>query len=164
MPVSLQIQSRRRALGRNADELLGFARRARTAVGLSGTVSIVVESNERMQAMNRHFRQKDKSTDVLSFPAAPAVQQLHAGDIAISADIAIANAQSFGHSPADEIKVLILHGMLHLAGHDHETDTGKMARLEQRLRAQLRLPASLTERAAKARPQTKRVSRRKTAR
>jgi probable rRNA maturation factor len=170
MPISLQIQSRRE-LSNKADELLRFAQRARTAVRLRGTVSILIESNERMQALNRHFRQKDKPTDVLSFSAAPAVQRIHAGDIAISADIATANARSLGHSVADEIKILILHGMLHLAGHDHENDSGHMARLEKRLRAQLMLPSSLTERALTERTsvgkplvKTKRVSRRKPAR
>src|SRR5213076_2795227 len=84
---------------------------------------------------------------VLSFPAAPQIQSVHAGDIAISADIAAVNARTFRHSTAEEIKVLILHGMLHLAGYDHESDSGQMARLERRLRAQLHLPGSLTERA-----------------
>src|SRR5215472_18222425 len=101
MPVSLQIQCRRRELGTSADDLLRFARRARSAAGLRGTVSILVESSERMQALNRCFRGKDKATDVLSFPAALDVQSVHAGDIAISADIASVNARSFGHSAAD---------------------------------------------------------------
>lgn len=147
MPVSLQIQSRRRELGKSADDLLRFAKRARLAAGLKGTVSILVESSERLQAMNRYFRHKDKPTDVLSFPAATAVQSVHAGDIAISADIAAANARALGHETREELKVLILHGMLHLAGHDHETDSGAMAKLERKLRAELRLPDSLTERA-----------------
>lgn len=166
MAVSLQIQSSRAGLKKNAEELLRFSRRARTAAGLCGTVSILVETNERMQAMNRHFRQKDSPTDVLSFPAAPAVRALHAGDIAISADLAIANARALGHSPADEIKILILHGMLHLAGRDHENDSGQMARLERRLRARLGLPGSLTERvvAVPAPPAAKRTLRRKPAR
>jgi probable rRNA maturation factor len=147
MPVALQIQTRRRELNPSSDDILRFARRARTAAGLKGTISIIIESNDHMQAMNRHFRGKNKPTDVLSFPAPSAVHACHAGDIAISADIAAANARSLGHSFADEIKVLILHGMIHLAGHDHEGDSGQMARLERRLRAQLRLPDSLTERA-----------------
>src|SRR5438445_13809581 len=104
MPVSLQIQSRRRELNSTADDLIRFAKRARMAVGLSGTVSILVESSERMQAMNRYFRRKDKPTDVLSFPAAEAVQRLHAGDIAISADIAADNARNLGHATPEETK------------------------------------------------------------
>src|SRR5258708_7684130 len=106
MPVSLQIESHRRQLSRNADELLRFARRARKAVGLRGTVSVLLQSSERMQAMTRCFRHKDKPTDVLSFPAAATLRELHSGDIAISADIATENAHSLGHSLANEIKVL----------------------------------------------------------
>src|SRR5437764_14838410 len=153
MPVSLQIQSHRQELKKNTEDLLSFARRARRSIALRGTVSILVESNERMRAMNRHFRRKDKPTDVLSFPAGTEVREVHAGDIAISADIAAQNARVFGHSLADEIKILILHGMLHLAGHDHETDSGDMARMESDLRGRLLLPTSLTERAGKDAPQ-----------
>jgi probable rRNA maturation factor len=163
MPVSLQIQTRRRALSSRADDILRFARRARVAVGLKGTVSILVSSNECMQAMNRHFRHKDKPTDVLSFPAGDPVRQVHAGDIAISVDIAEANASALGHATSSEIKILILHGMLHLAGYDHETDSGQMAKLERKLRAALRLPGSLTERAAHH-AATKRTTPRKPAR
>ena len=117
------------------------------AAGLQGTVGILLQSSERMQAMNRYFRRKDKPTDVLSFPAGEALREVHSGDIAISTDIAADNAHRLGHSLASEIKILILHGMLHLAGHDHETDSGEMAREESRLRAGLRLPQSLIERA-----------------
>jgi probable rRNA maturation factor len=166
MAVSLLIQSTRAGLKKNAEELLRFARRARTAVGLRGTVGVLIESDERMRAMNRYFRRKDKPTDVLAFPAAPNIRKQHAGDIAISADIAAENASVLGHSTADEIKILILHGMLHLAGHDHETDSGKMAGLERGLRAQMRLPGSLIERSAgaKATPAKKRASSAKPAR
>ena len=148
MPVSLQIETTHPGIKRNADELLRFARRARIAVGLQGTVSILVESNERMRAMNRYFRHKDKPTDVLSFPPAEEVAKLHSGDIAISADIAAANAKLLKHKLQDEIKVLILHGMLHLAGYDHENDRGEMAAAEKQLRAKLKLPAALIERSS----------------
>jgi probable rRNA maturation factor len=69
-----------------------------------------------------------------------------AGDVAISADMAAQNARRFGHSPAEEVKVLALHGLLHLAGYDHESDSGTMARREARLREQLGLPVALIER------------------
>jgi len=68
------------------------------------------------------------------------------GDIAISADIALENAGRYGHAAAEELKILVLHGMLHLAGYDHEADQGRMAKAEARLRAQLKLPASLIDR------------------
>lgn len=146
MPVSLQIESRIPGLKRKADELLRFARKARTAARLKGTISITVESDERMRAINRFFRGKNKPTDVLSFPPAEGVREFHSGDIAISADIAAANAKRLGHTLLEEIKVLILHGMLHLAGFDHEVDSGEMATEEKRLRSTLKLPQSLIER------------------
>ena len=121
--------------------LAGFARRAQKLARVSGEVSILIAGNRRIQELNRRFRKKNKPTDVLSFPRSPG------GDIAISAAIAAQNAARYGHMPAEEIKVLILHGMLHLAGYDHETDNGKMAAREAALRKQLKLPGSLIERA-----------------
>jgi probable rRNA maturation factor len=69
-----------------------------------------------------------------------------AGEVAVSAEIARENAEGLGHSVADEVKILVLHGMLHLAGFDHERDNGEMARKESRLRRQLKLDAGLIER------------------
>ena len=135
----------------NANSLRRFARRAQRAAGLAGTVDVLITDDRRMQALNRQFRGKSKPTDVLSFPAAPSPKGHRlAGDIAVSAQIAKSNAQRFGHSLEEEIRVLILHGMLHLAGYDHERDSGRMARRERTLRQQLRLPLALTERAADA--------------
>ena len=98
-----------------------------------------------MRRLNRQFRQKDKPTDVLSFPSDQPQKfpEKHAGDLAISIEIARQNAQRLGHSLQDEIKVLMLHGVLHLAGYDHESDDGKMARVEDRLRRKLGLPTAL---------------------
>ena len=97
-----------------------------------------------MQALNRRYRKKNKPTDVLTFPSAgPSL----GGDIAISLEIAAANATELGHSLANEVKILILHGMLHLAGYDHEIDDGEMHSREVELRKKLRLPVSLIERA-----------------
>jgi len=73
-----------------------------------------------------------------------------AGDIAISAEIAARNAKALGHSTADEIKTLALHGILHLAGYDHEQDNGAMAKQEEKLRRSLGLPVSLTERSGRS--------------
>lgn len=126
--------------GISATVLQRFARKAQTLAKARGEIDILVSSNKRLQELNRRFRRKNKPTDVLSFP------RTEGGDIAISADIARKNAALYGHAIAEELKILVLHGMLHLAGHDHETDNGRMARLEVRLRAQLRLPASLIDR------------------
>lgn len=127
--------------------LVRFIVRARRAAGLRGSVNVLVTSNAEMTSLNRRFRGKDKATDVLSFPAARDVAKEFAGDIAISADIATQSATSLGHAPAVEVKILTLHGILHLRGYDHERDNGKMARREQELRRELKLPVGLIERA-----------------
>ncbi len=124
--------------------LMRFARRARKFAGVSGEVSILIAGNLQLRALNRRFRKKDMPTDVLSFPSVDGA----GGDIAISADIAKQNAARYGHKTLDELKVLVLHGMLHLAGYDHETDNGQMAERERALRAKLKLPASLIHRAS----------------
>lgn len=123
-----------------------FLARARRAVGLAGDVSVLLTSNREMQTLNRSFRGKDKPTDVLSFPAVEVVAKKFAGDLAISVDIAAANAREFGHSVEDEVRILVLHGLLHLAGYDHESDDGQMARKESRLRDDLGLPSTLIAR------------------
>ena len=125
-----------------------FLARARRAAGLRGSVNVLVTSNAGMKALNRRFRGKDKVTDVLSFPAAPTAHKGLAGDIAICAEMAAQNARFLGHDPGVEVKILTLHGILHLRGYDHERDHGQMARREQSLRRQLNLPVGLIERAA----------------
>lgn len=124
-----------------------FVARARRAAGLRGAVNVLVTSNAKLQSLNRRFRGKDHATDVLSFPALPGLKARYAGDIAISAEIAAHNARTLGHTAAEEIKILALHGILHLRGYDHECDHGRMARREQKLRHDLRLPVGLIERA-----------------
>src|SRR5689334_7452427 len=104
-----------------------FLRLAHHEAGISGEVHVLITSNARMRRLNRDFRGKDKSTDVLSFPAEQNGKSKLAGDIAISKDIARTNAKALGHSLETEVKVLLLHGLLHLAGHDHERDHGEMA-------------------------------------
>ncbi|HTK94277.1 MAG TPA: rRNA maturation RNase YbeY, partial [Terriglobales bacterium] len=103
--------------------------------------------NAEIRRLNRDFRRQDKPTDVLSFPA---VTGGVAGDIAISADIARSNARQLGHSTTEEVKVLIVHGLLHLAGYDHESDSGQMRRKEDRLRRSLGLPGALIARTQRA--------------
>lgn len=134
---------RRRIAGVSRAALQRFARRAGRAAGVRGEVNVLVTGDAEVRRLNRRFRRKDKPTDVLSFPAP---DRHCAGDIAISASTAARNARRLGHTTAEELKILLLHGMLHLAGHDHETDQGEMARKEGRLRRALGLPASLLER------------------
>ncbi|MFZ0311399.1 MAG: rRNA maturation RNase YbeY [Candidatus Korobacteraceae bacterium] len=120
-----------------------FAARAQRAVKLRGEVNIRITSSREMRELNRRFRSKNQPTDVLSFPSG--IPKL-AGDIAISAEIAAANAAGLGHSTETELKVLILHGLLHLAGYDHEADDGEMGAREGKLREALKLPIGLIER------------------
>lgn len=137
------------ALSENA--LNRFVLKARQAAGLRGTVNVLVTGSTEMRSLNFRFRGKNKPTDVLSFPSEssshqPGKRMRLAGELAISADIARQNAARLGHSVALEIKVLTLHGILHLAGFDHERDNGEMARKEAHLRGLLRLPLTLIER------------------
>jgi len=135
-----------------------FVARARRAAGLKGIVNILLTSSAEMKSLNRRFRGKDKPTDVLSFPADPDARKQFAGEIAISTEIATNNARSLGHSPADEVKILVLHGVLHLRGYDHECDNGQMARREKQLRAKLHLPQGLIERTDSRRDSRPRLS------
>lgn len=112
-----------------------------------GDVSIAVVSDRRMRALNRQFRGKDTATDVLSFPAThmPGVSTF-LGDIVIAISVATRQAREAGHSVSTELKILALHGLLHLLGYDHDTDDGKMARAEARLRKKAGLREGLIER------------------
>lgn len=126
-----------------------FLAAAQLAVRLRGQVNVLLTTDGEMRRLNRSFRGIDRTTDVLSFPAAVspvAVEQI-AGDLAISVPTARRQAVEQGHSLSTEIKILILHGLLHLAGYDHETDSGQMAGKEKLLRARLKLPQGLIERA-----------------
>ena len=133
--------------GMSARTLGRFAGRAQRAASLRGRVSILVTSSAELRRLNRRYRRKDQPTDVLSFPAAG---NGVAGDIAISAEVAARNARRLGHSAAAEVKILILHGLLHLAGldHDHPRDRGRMMRREEALRHTLGLPSSLIRRSS----------------
>lgn len=162
----------KKVAGLSESALNRFVLRARRAAGLRGRVNVLVTSSTAMRSLNLRFREKDKPTDVLTFPSESSSHRTGrrvqlAGEIAISADIARHNAAQMGHSPALEIKVLALHGILHLAGLDHERDNGKMARKEAHLRGVLRLPTALIERSASGQggpktPDSRRSRKRKT--
>jgi probable rRNA maturation factor len=142
--------------------LNAYLREAQSAVRLNGAVSVLLTTDAKIKTLNRDFRRKNKATDVLSFPADPIPgirrSEQPAGDLAISVPTALNQARDQGHRLGTEIKVLILHGLLHLAGYDHETDSGQMARRERTLRARLKLPLGLIERAHSAnRPRTSRA-------
>jgi len=108
-----------------------------------GTMTVALVSDRRIRTLNRAHRHKDMATDVLSFPAG---EPYELGDVIIAAGIARRQARKAGHPLQTEIRVLALHGLLHLLGYDHETDNGRMARLEARLRRRGGLREGLIER------------------
>jgi len=132
-------------------ELERFVRTAAKAAGVRGAVEVLLTDDAEMRRLNESYRHKRKTTDVLTFPAdyspgpAEGVKGL-AGDIAISLDTAAKQAAEQRHSLQTEVKVLLLHGLLHLAGMDHETDDGEMRARESALRVRLKLPSGLISR------------------
>jgi len=158
LPRKLVVIFQKRVARLSEPTLRAFLLRAKKAVKLKGTVNLLLTSNTAMRSLNRQFRAKDVPTDVLSFPSPslPLNQPARtAGDIAISVEIAAQNAGKLGHSTAEEVKILVLHGILHLAGFDHERDNGEMARKEARLRRTLGLPGALIERSESERTDSK---------
>ena len=108
-----------------------------------GTMTVAVVSDARVRTLNRVYRAQDVRTDVLSFPAG---EPGHLGDVVIASGVARRQAREVGHALQAELRVLALHGLLHLLGYDHEHDDGRMARLERRLRLEGGLRQGLIER------------------
>jgi probable rRNA maturation factor len=129
-----------------------FASTLETEVAAGSPFDCLVTTDAELRRLNRVFRGHDAPTDVLSFPLAPGPRPLTAGprlgDLAISLPRARAQSRQFGRKLPDEIRILMLHGLLHLLGMDHETDRGRMARAERRWRARFGLPHGLIERVA----------------
>jgi probable rRNA maturation factor len=122
-----------------------------------GHVVVAVVSNRKMRELNRRYRGADYATDVLSFPAEPPPERASAagrllGDIVIARGRAERQARTFGHAVGVELRILALHGLIHLLGYDHETDHGRMQRVEERLRQRAGLPVGLTARGARTTP------------
>ncbi len=109
-------------------------------------LTCLISTDRELRRLNRTFRQKDYATDVLSFPSAFSSKP-GAGELAVSFERASAQARELGHTVDQELRILILHGVLHLNGMDHESDRGEMERAERRWRKRLGLPAGLIERA-----------------
>jgi probable rRNA maturation factor len=129
---------RRTQLRRFLEEVVRRVARGRS-------IACLVTGDAEVRRLNRRFRGKNSTTDVLSFPSSE--KNGFAGDLAISVDRARRQAAEQGHSLEDELRILILHGALHLTGLDHENDAGRMARSEARWRRRLGLPPGLIERA-----------------
>ena len=100
----------------------------------SATLTVRFVGDREMRRLNRNFRSKDRTTDVLTFPGESTVEGAHLGDIAISVPAARRQASERGHSSRRELEVLLLHGLLHCLGYDHECDDGEMEQLELGLR------------------------------
>lgn len=131
----VEVVNRQRGRKIDTETWSNFATRALDAIGNHGSsATIAFVSNQRIRDLNRQFRNIDKATDVLSFPAG---EETNLGDIAISVETAATQARENGLTFEAEIAQLILHGLLHLSGYDHETDNGEMNRLELRLRKKL---------------------------
>jgi probable rRNA maturation factor len=159
------ILNRQRRVRVSVRDLNAFVSRARRALRLPATsVSVCLVTNSEIARWNRAYRGKTGATDVLSFPvdeprrrpgssgtrkktdsfspdspATPDSPPSYLGDIAIAPEVARRNARRFGRTFGEEMRILILHGMLHLMGYDHETDAGEMDRRERRLRRALGL-------------------------
>ena len=134
-----------------------FARKLQAEVSKGRPFDTLVTGDADLRRLNRDFRGQDHPTDVLSFPSADCTPKRNPerkrgvllsplGDLAISLARARAQARQFGHTTEQEIQILMLHGLLHLLGFDHETDAGRMALAEKRWRVRLALPISLIER------------------
>lgn len=149
--------------GLSRPSLQRFVARAQRAARLPGEVHVRITSSAQIRAWNRKFRHEDRATDVLAFPASQDVNGGFVGDIAISAPIAARQARRFGHTPEEEVKILVLHGLLHLAGYDHPGGAAarRMARKEQQLRQQFALPAGLLQRSTQTRFASRRVQSRR---
>jgi probable rRNA maturation factor len=140
--MMIEVVSRQRHRRMDAERWRVFAAQALQAIGRGGEeVTIAFVSDRRIRELNRLFRGVDSTTDVLSFPAdrdefTPAAER-SLGEIGISVARAEEQAKENGLELDTEIAQLILHGLLHLCGYDHETDNGEMNRLELRLRRHL---------------------------
>ncbi|HSB13534.1 MAG TPA: rRNA maturation RNase YbeY [Bryobacteraceae bacterium] len=131
--------------GLSRRRLRELAKHLAATVGGGRRFTCLLTDDRELRRLNRQFLGKDYPTDVLSFPEPGPDDFL--GEMAISVERAAAQAREYGHAVEDEIGILLLHGLLHLTGMDHETDRGRMARAEKRWRKALGLPAALVERA-----------------
>lgn len=134
------IVNRQRRVRVNRDELQQFARALNQELDLGEEDYVVaLVSDARIAELNRRFRGQARPTDVLSFPAEASAGNGYRGDVAISVESARRNARRYRHPLSEELKLLALHGLLHLLGYDHETDRGEMNRREHALRRRLGL-------------------------
>ncbi|HKY43358.1 MAG TPA: rRNA maturation RNase YbeY [Pyrinomonadaceae bacterium] len=133
----IEVVNRQRRVKIDTGAWANFAAKALDAIGKSGSsATIAFVSDKSIRKLNQQFRSIDKATDVLSFPADEAD---NLGDVAVSVETAANQAKENGLTFENEVAQLILHGLLHLSGYDHEIDNGEMNRFELRLRRKLRI-------------------------
>jgi len=137
--VEVVVLNRQRRQRVQAARLRRVLQGAGRTLGARGEVAVVLAGDGLLRRLNREFRGKDRTTDVLSFPGEGGEEGL--GDVVISVPAAARNALAAGHGVLRELDVLALHGFLHALGYDHETDDGEMERLERRLRKALGVAA-----------------------
>jgi probable rRNA maturation factor len=143
--VTIEVVNRQRLSRVDRDRLAELASETLSALGRANAeVTLVLVRDPAIRKLNRRFRGKDTATDVLSFPAsdqreenAAVVERESLGDVVISTDTAVKQARDAGYSLERELSELVIHGVLHLCGYDHENDNGKMNRVELRLRRKL---------------------------
>lgn len=146
-PEGSTVTFRRPAADVRPRALAAFARKLEREVAKGRPFDCLITGDAELRRLNLEFRRKDYPTDVLSFPSGDGGHgRPSLGDLAISVARARAQAREFGHSTEDEVRILMLHGLLHLLGMDHETDRGQMARAEKRWRREMGLPNGLIER------------------
>ena len=137
----IEVVNRQRKRRIDCERWQAFSEMALQTIGKTASVTIAFVSNRQIRALNKRFRGVNKATDVLSFPAGDfeldQASGLFLGDVAISIEQAESQAADNELDFDQEVSQLILHGMLHLCGYDHETDDGEMNRLELRLRKRL---------------------------
>ena len=141
--TSLLIERATPRIGRTA--LKAFVDTLRRDLCSGRPFTCLLTGDKELKRLNRQFLGQNYATDVLSFPTGEPIGPL--GDIAISLERAKAQAAEYGHRIEQEVRILLLHGVLHLVGHDHETDEGEMRRVESRWRETYGLPGGLIERA-----------------
>jgi len=144
-PAPIEVVNRQRLHQIHRAEVARLARAVLDRIGRAeATATIAFIRDREMRRLNREYREIDAPTDVLSFAYDEGgdgheaeLEPRHLGDIVISVETAARDARQLGLSFADEVRTLVIHGTLHLAGYDHETDQGEMQRLERRLRKEL---------------------------
>lgn len=140
--MATEVVNRQRLTRIDAPRCAGLADAALKSLGkTTARVTIVFVRDRVIRSLNNQYRQINRATDVLSFPVGDEMpgegDELYLGDVVISIDAALRQAESAGHSIEREVAELLIHGVLHLCGYDHETDNGRMNKLEMKLRRKL---------------------------